>query len=330
MSQPGERQGGDGATETRAPEHVAVEAASSSAEVCAAAGLEALRNGDRAAARAWAMRCEAAAGSARDALGAALRGAIAFEDGDLDGALVHFRRAAESPPSDPALARQLGDILSARGAWAEARTLLEAALPGLPGDTTLLIDLGFLRLMSGDRSGARQALEQAVSLQPGDWSIRRSLALIYEAAGEPALAAEALATVPPAAATPRLLGHLAQLQLRLERYEEAEAVFLSLAALDPEHEIVILHGRTWCRIKKRDWRGALEVALAATRLDRLDLTTAFLAHARDGLFGRASCTEQEEAELAERFFMELQEHDEVHGDEPEIIPSTGSEREVEG
>jgi Flp pilus assembly protein TadD len=208
VSQPGERQGGDGRTATGVPEHAAAEGASPSAEVCAAAGLEALRNGDRAGARAWAVRCETASDSARDALGAALRGAIAFEDGDLDGAVVHFRRAAERPPSDPALARQLGEILSARGAWAEARTLLETALPGLPDDTTLLIDLGFLRLMSGDRSGARQALERAVSLQPGDWGIRRSLALIYEAAGEPALAAEALATVPPAAATPRLLGHL--------------------------------------------------------------------------------------------------------------------------
>ncbi|HKN47086.1 MAG TPA: tetratricopeptide repeat protein, partial [Candidatus Polarisedimenticolia bacterium] len=228
------------------------------------------------------------------------------------------------------VARQLGEVLSARGSWGEAHVVLEKALPGLPDDPSLLIDLGFLRMMSGDRNGARAALERAVSLRPADWGIRRSLALIYEAGGQPALAAEALATVPPEAATPRLLGHLAQLYLRLDRYREAEVVFGSLSALDPEHEVLAQHGRTWCRIKRRDWRGALDVALTATRLDRLDLTTAFLAYAKDRLFTRVPDSEQREAELAERFLAELQEHDELHGDEPETLAGpAGPEREAE-
>ena len=72
----------------------------------------------------------------------------------------------------------------------------------------------------------------------------------------------------------------------LKRYREAEEACRALLAI-------------WTRItpsspstgdlvpdQGRDWRGALEAALNATRLDRFDLTTAFLAYAKDRLFTR--------------------------------------------
>src|SRR5207237_77500 len=111
--------------------------------------------------------------------------------------------------------------------------------------------------------------------------------------------------------------------LELERYAEAEAAFRRLAAVDPEHELVARHGQAWCRIRQGDWRGALEAALDMTRLDRYDLTTAFLAYARDRLFGSVSESDTREAELGERFRSEMLEHLEWHGQD--AIPAAARE-----
>jgi hypothetical protein len=112
-----------------------------------------------------------------------------------------------------------------------------------------------------------------------------------------------------------VLNDLARLYLQLERYSDAEAVFRSLRKLDPTHELLAQHGQTWCRIRRRDWRGALDVALNATRLDRYDLTTAFLTYAKDQLFGSAPDAERREAELGERLRAELYEHAELYSDD---------------
>ena len=53
----------------------------------------------------------------------------------------------------------------------------------------------------------------------------------------------------------------------------------------------------------------------ATRLDRFDLTTAFLAYAKDRLFGTIPDAAEREAELGTRFWAELQDHAEMHSDE---------------
>ena len=53
----------------------------------------------------------------------------------------------------------------------------------------------------------------------------------------------------------------------------------------------------------------------ATRLDRFDLTTTFLAYAKDRLFGHIPDAVQREAELGDRFRAELRAHAEMHSDE---------------
>ena len=103
--------------------------------------------------------------------------------------------------------------------------------------------------------------------------------------------------------------------MQLERYTEAEAAFRSLAKRDPEHELFAQHGQSWCCIKKGDWRGALEAALSATRLDRFDLTTAFLAYSKDRLFGQVPDAAEREVALGTRFWAELHDHAEMHSDE---------------
>jgi hypothetical protein len=72
---------------------------------------------------------------------------------------------------------------------------------------------------------------------------------------------------------------------------------------------------TLCRIKLGDWRGALDVALGATRLDRFELTTAFLAYAKDRLFYNPPDALQREADLTDRFLAALREHEDAHAEE---------------
>ena len=239
----------------------------------------------------------------------------------------HLRRAAELAPRDAGIARRLSDTLEGAGEPKEARVALERAARNAGRDADLLVDLGYARLSDGDNAGARRAFERARALRPLDSLIRRPLAQIYETLGKPALAAEALAAIPTQDASPRVLGDLARLYLSLRRYREAEEACAGLKAHDPEHALLAQHGLTLCRIKRGDWRGALDVALTATRLDRFDLTTAFLAYAKDRLFGRVPDAARREAELEERFLAELREHEELHVPDEERAPSGAARSE---
>jgi tetratricopeptide (TPR) repeat protein len=289
--------------------------AAATVEGCCAAGREALARGALAEAQAWAERCRSLPGGEADARCVAFSGAVAADQGDLEGALAHFRRAAGLAPADAAIAQELAETLEESGALPEAISVLESAAGHAADPAPLLVDLGYLRLEAGDNPGAREALERAASLRSGDPAIERALAQLYEAVGEPALAAERLAGAARAAPSAAALHDLARLNLQLERYAEAGAAFRRLALVDPDHELFARHGETWCYLKRSDWRGALEVALGAARLDRFDLTTAFLAYARDRLFTHIPDAAQHEAELGKRFYEEMSAHAELHGGE---------------
>jgi tetratricopeptide (TPR) repeat protein len=246
--------------------------------------------------------------------------------GAHDEGLAELRRAAELRPGDADSARRLSDALEERGDLKGAVAALERVAGGATRDADLLLDLGYARLNAGDTAGARGAFERALALRPADPVIRRPLAQIYESLGKPKQAAETLAAIPGAAASPRVLGDLARLYLGLKRYPEAEAACRALGSRDPDHALLAQHGATLCRIKRGDWRGALDVALTATRLDRFDLTTEFLAYAKDRLFYRVPDAERREAALTARFLAELREHDEAHaGDEGGEAAGTGME-----
>jgi Flp pilus assembly protein TadD len=290
----------------------------SSAESCCATGLEALRSGKLDEARACAARCKSVPGSRGAETCAAVLVALADEAGDLEAATAHLRRAAELAPGDAGIARRLSDVLGEGGDVKEAAAVLERVAGSKTTDADLLVDLGYARMMAGDRAGGRKAFERALALRPADSLIRRPLAQIYESLGDEALAAETLAAIPRESASPRVLGDLARLYLGSARYREAEEVCAALLASDPEHALLAQHGLTLCRIKRGDWRGALEVALTASRLDRFDLTTAFLAYAKDRLFTRIPDAERQESALSERFLAELKEHEDLHGEEGEV------------
>jgi Flp pilus assembly protein TadD len=237
-----------------------------------------------------------------------------------------LRRAAEARPGDAEAARRLSDALEERGEIREAAAVLERAAEGVP-DPDVIVDLAYARLGAGDVAGARRAFERAMALRPTDGLIRQPLAQIYESMGKQELAAQTLAAIPRALASPRVLGDLVRLCLGLGRWREAEAACVALRANDPEHALLAQHGMTLCRIKLGDWRGALDVALGATRLDRYDLTTAFLAYAKDRLFHKPPDALQREADLAERFLAALREHEDAHAEDEGFAPAGG---ETEG
>jgi tetratricopeptide (TPR) repeat protein len=242
-----------------------------------------------------------------------------FRPGDaLEVPAEHLRRAFELSPGNVGLARLLSDTLEAGGETLEALAVLEKATKHAPGDAELLVELGYARLANGEAIPARKAFERALSLRPRDVLIRRPLAQIYESMGHAALAAETLAGIPGEEVTARVLGDLAILYLNLGRYEEAAGVFRRLTTEDPDHVLLAQHGLTFCMIKSQNWRGALDVALETIKLDRFDLTTNFLAYAKDRLFSRVPDAERVEKDLHERLIAELREHADLHGEDEAV------------
>jgi tetratricopeptide (TPR) repeat protein len=226
-------------------------------------------------------------------------------------------RAGSTRNDDAGIAKRLRAALDEGGDLREAAALLKSIARSKTQDADLLVDLGYAQLAEGDKVAARHAFERALAVRPGDSAIRRPLAQIYESTGKPALAAKTLAAIPRESASPRVLGDVIRLYFGLKRYAEAGEACAALEANDREHALLAQHGLTLSRIKRGDWRGALDVALSATRLDRFDLTTAFLAYAKDRLFTRVPDAERREADLEERFFAELREHETLHAEDEE-------------
>lgn len=288
-------------------------------ESCYAAGLDALETGDREAARAWADRCDRAGESPDDPRSASLRGAISAATGDIEGALGHYGRGLRDAPDAlrAEVIRRTVEALVAGGGVQQATGLLTQMLDRMPepGKAVTLVDLAYLKMVNGDAEGARSSAAEAVSRAGGSPQVGWSAARILEATGAPESAAEALSRLQEGLEIPGPAADLARLYLQLGRYTEAERAFRRLRALDPDNQLLAQHGMTWCRVKKGDWRGALESALTATRLDRYDLTTRFLAYAKDRLFGQVPDAALRERELGERFLAELQDYSELHAGE---------------
>jgi len=284
-------------------------------ESCYAAGLDALERGDVTNAQAWAQRCGALADSAKDARYAALQGRIAAVTGNFTEAENHFRTAMRLSPREKGFARQFVEFLQTAGRLNEAVALLEDLTRKDPPEADLLIDLGYVRLANGDRIGARKAVERAAALQRDNKAIQYSLAQMYAAIGQPAQAAKVLSEKFGDQASPRVLNELAGLLLHLERYDEAELTFRALGKRDSTAELMVDHGIIWSRIRRSDWRGALDVALNATRLDRHGVTTQFLTYAKDRLFRQPPNAPEREAELLQHLRDEMREYAELHASE---------------
>jgi tetratricopeptide (TPR) repeat protein len=248
---------------------------------------------------------------------------VASEDDDFGAAAARLRRELDLAPDDVAIARDLGEALAAGGDLRAARTVLEHVAERVPdGDDlldNLLVDLSYVRMLDGDGAGAREAIERAVALQPDDQATALAQARIYEKLGEGELAAMAAVRVARGTNSPATLNELARICFEAERFTEAETVFRRLEAVDAEHVVFAQQGRTWCRIKRGNWRGAVALAIDTAQADRFEFTTALLAYAKDRLFSQmpAADAAAREAALSERFALALHDHAEQHRDDDE-------------
>ncbi len=158
------------------------------------------------------------------ALAQARLGVAELRAGELDGALVHSRRAAELAPANAAHWTQLGAVHAARGEPGPALEVLERAISQDPEDSQAWL----LRMESlvalGRAEPAEAAAARVRGLAPHDVAALRRLADAWERAGdtERALGAyrDVLAVAPD---SNRDHMHAAIHLARLGRVEDAEA-----------------------------------------------------------------------------------------------------------
>ena len=77
------------------------------------------------------------------------------------------------------------------------------------------------------------------------------------------------------------------LALELDRLDEAEAACRRARGADddPEHDVFLLHALIELEMRRERWRRALDLAVEATRVDRLGRTTDVLAFVVAQVFG---------------------------------------------
>ncbi|MGB2953929.1 MAG: tetratricopeptide repeat protein [Gaiellaceae bacterium] len=243
-----------------------------------------------------------------------LAGKSSFELG-LDDAAEHLARAAELEPDDVATWRDLGAALIDQGRLAAAADAFRNVMRLRPDDVPALVDLGHTAYTLGQTEEAIASLRQAAEHEPGDPGALRGLVEINRREGrlEDALdAAERARRLDPADVSMNL--DAAELALALGRLDEAKRAFARLRALDddPEHEVYAFHGMIEAELRRDRWRPALDLAIDATRVDRLGRTTDVLAFVVAQVFGDGdrptpSRTDVEAALTASRY-----EHRRLH------------------
>lgn len=196
-----------------------------------------------------------------------------------------------------------------------AREALLRAVEQDPGDSSALVDLGYLALGAGDADEAAGLFRQALEREPGNLDALRALATIHGRAGrgDDALqAASAVAEAQPQ--DPVAAIEVSDLALELGRLDEAEAAFRRLRSIDddPEHEVYAYHGLIEVELRRERWRRALDLAVDATRVDRLGRTTDILAYVVSQVFGKGDRPAPERSEVEEALARSRGEHRRLH------------------
>ncbi len=241
----------------------------------------------------------------------------ATSDLGLDGAADYLSRAAELGPSDPDVWRELGDALVFEGRLDDAGEAFRRALELRPDDIGALVDLGHTAYASGRLDEAVEHLSQAAELDPASAPALRGLVDVYRRAGKLELAlaaAERLAGLRPDDVLVAL--DVAELRLDLGRLEDAVASFARLRALDDEaeHEVYAYHGMIEGEIRQGHWRRALDLAVDATRVDRLGRTTDLLSFIVAQVFGAGERPAPPWAEIEQALVQARAEHRLQHAD----------------
>jgi tetratricopeptide (TPR) repeat protein len=237
---------------------------------------------------------------------------------DLPDASDYLSKAVELEPENADAWRELGEALLNDGRLKEATGAFRQAVELRPNDVGTLVHLAHAAYAAGDPEEAIAHIRQAVDRDPDSLGARRALLEIYRAAKRPEealAAAEKLAESDPN--DPLALLDVAELYLTLDHPVDAASAFARLRKVDddPAHEIYALHGMIEAEIKRERWRRALDLAIEATRIDRLGRTTDVLAYVIAQVFGAADRPAPSREEVMEALGTSRAEHRRLHEEE---------------
>jgi tetratricopeptide (TPR) repeat protein len=163
-----------------------------------------------------------------------LRARIAEAAGRLDEARTLYASAASEPTLLVPARTAEGAILYARGAMAEARTALAAAIGGDPGDGRAVLLFVRAALATDDRAAADRAAQAARALHPERPEVAAAIGLVALSSGRLDEALSSLATATAALTTDQDLRlDLGVAQWRSGRLDEASATFDAVLGAAP-------------------------------------------------------------------------------------------------
>jgi tetratricopeptide (TPR) repeat protein len=240
---------------------------------------------------------------------------------DLPGSSDYLAKAVDLEPENADAWRELGDALLNEDRVKDATHAFRRAVELRPNDVGTLVQLAHAAYAAGDPEEAIGHIRQAVEGNPNSLGARRALLEIYRAASRPRdalAAAEQLAESDPDDALAVL--DAAELYLALDHPVDAAAAFARLRTIDdPAHEIYAIHGMIESEIERERWRRALDLAIDATRVDRLGRTTAVLAYIVAQVFGAADRPAPTQEEVFETLAASRTEHRRLHEKESRVV-----------
>jgi tetratricopeptide (TPR) repeat protein len=237
---------------------------------------------------------------------------------DLPDAADYLSKAVELEPENADAWRELGEALLNEGRMKEATGAFRRAVELRPNDVGTLVHLAHAAFAAGDPEEAIGHVRQAVDRDPNSLGARRALLEIYRAAKRPQdalTAAEELAESDPD--DPLAALDVAELYLALDHPVDATSAFARLRRIDddPAHEIYAIHGMIEAEIRRQRWRRALDLAIEATRIDRLGRTTDVLAYVVAQVFGATDRPAPSREEVNEALAESRAEHRRLHEEE---------------
>ena len=232
-----------------------------------------------------------------------------------DDAVGYLERAVALEPDNADAWRDLGEAHLYENRLQDATKAFRQAVELRPNDVASLVQLAHAAYAAGDPEEAIAHVRQAVERDPNSYAARRALLEIYRAAQRPddaLAAAEELVESDPTDALALL--DVAELYLTLDQPVDASSAFARLRKVDddPEHEVFAYHGMIEAEIRRGRWRRALDLAIEATRIDRMGRTTDVLAYVVAEVFGGTDRPAPERAEVDEALAASRAEHRRLH------------------
>jgi tetratricopeptide (TPR) repeat protein len=232
-----------------------------------------------------------------------------------DDALGQLELAAAADAENPDAWRDLADGLLSEGRLDEAAKAIRQAVELRPDDVASLVDLAHVVHASGQTAEAIQHLEHALELDFNNLAALRGLVGMYREAGRPEDAVTAgrkVISYRPGDIETAI--DVAELTLELNRLEEAVEAFRWLRDVDdePDHEVYAVHGMIEAEMRRERWRAALDLAVDATRVDRLGRTTDILAYVVTQVFGAADRPAPSRRDVDDALAASRAEHRQLH------------------